>query len=163
MGVCACVCVWLCGHWLRDVKLIEVEKMVSSCIWCVFIYIYVKGPSLTTSALLSVVHLLTWTLTPFSTRTCWDTTTTNQCRDSPLSFTTLNCPLSTKLFTSPFFNPPVFACVDILCNLFDPLGCSPLHHPPTLSPSPRPCPIYRNSVPSQMLVSTSLTTVSGDV
>lgn len=44
--------------------------------------------------------------------------------DSPL-WTVL---LSTKLFTSPFFTPAVFACVDILCNLFDPPGHSPLGH-----------------------------------
>lgn len=90
---------------------------------------------------------------------------TSQCRDSLLSFTTLHCPLSTKLFTSPFFTPPAFACVDILCNLFDPPGYSPHHHRPTLLPSSWPCPAYRNSgtAPSKMLVSTSLTTVSGDV
>lgn len=61
-----------------------------------------------------------------------------------------------KLFTGPFFTPHVLSCVDILCNLFNPPGYPFLHHP---------CPRYRNSqaVPSETLVSTSLTTVSGYV
>lgn len=67
---------------------------------------------------------------------------TTRCRDWPLFSATLNCPLSAKLFTSLFFTPSVFACVDILCNLFDPPGYSLPLHPPILSPSSLPRPTY---------------------
>lgn len=117
------------------------EKKVSwCCLMCAFIIRY--------SPITLFARSLTYSL--------WFILSILQRKHSPLCFPALNCPLTFKLFTSTFFTPSVFVCVDILCNLSNPPGYSSLHHP---------CPTYTNpkTVPSKMLVSTSLTTVSGDV